>query len=391
MKTAALNRSSFKLMGVRKRDNKWWVDFSFTRVRYRRPSPESSRAGASAYEAVLKQRLARGEPVDMVETKKTTYKKFAADWFETYVKSNNKHSEILHKESILRVHLLPFFGRMNLNDIGSRAIEKFKAKMLEERLNPKTINNNLTVLRKSLQCAVEWGVLDKCPIVKKLKVSPQKFDYLTIDESLTLINSSEGILRAMITVALGTGLRFGEIIGLTWDDVDLVKRELTVRQAFAGGVLGSTKSNKIRHVPMTRAVYEAFDGLKKKAGYVFSEKGGRPMDQSTCIRRLQRVCKDAGLRNIGWHVLRHTFASHLAQAGANLVAIQNLLGHSDIHTTMRYAHINSGLLREAIDSLNGNSNNEEQKSFVTIASQVPLHSLRSRNGMSDKMPNNGLK
>jgi integrase len=161
----------------------------------------------------------------------------------------------------------------------------------------------------------------------------------------------------MITVALGTGLRFGELTALTWDDVDLVQRELIVKQAFSQGVLGSTKSNKIRRVPMTTSVYDTLNEMGKSSGYVFAGMNGKPSDQSTSIRRLHRICSKAGLRNIGWHCLRHTFASHLAQAGANLIAVQNLLGHSDIHTTMRYAHINSGVLREAIDSLNDNRNN----------------------------------
>lgn len=370
----ALSRSN-NSMGVRKRYNKWWVDFSFNRNRYRRVSPENSKAGAQAYEFLLKRRLARGEPIDGVEVIRTPFKDFAADWFQTYVKNNNKRSEILHKETILRLHLLPFFGRIKLDGITSHDVERYKAKKLDERLNPKTINNHLTVLHKCLQCAMEWGVINSCPIIKKLKTPPQKFDFLSIEESQQLVNSTDGMLRDMIKTALETGLRFGELIALTWDDVDLIQRELIIRQAFAQGVLGSTKSNKIRRIPMTASVYEILKAKKKDTGYAFAGINGKPWDQSTSIRRLHRICKKAGLRNIGWHVLRHTFASHLAQAGANLVAIQNLLGHSDIHTTMRYAHINRGVLREAIDNLNGNHNNEEPKSFVRIASQVSLHSL----------------
>lgn len=357
-------------MGVRKRDKKWWVDFCFNNVRYRKSSLENSRAGAQAYEALLKHRLARGEPADGVEVSKTTFKDFATEWFQTYVKNNNKHSEILHKETILRRHLLTFFGSIDIRDIGSLDVEKYKAKKLEAGLNPKTINNHLAVLQKSLQCALEWDVIDKRPIIKKLKTPPQKFDFLSVEESRLLINSSDGILHGMITVALGTGLRFGELSALTWDDVDFNMRELTVKQAFAQGVLGSTKSNKIRRIPMTDSVCETFDGMKKSSGYVFTGLNDKPLDQSTSLRRLHRICSNAGLRNIGWHCLRHTFASHLAQAGANLVAIQNLLGHSDIHTTMRYAHINGAVLREAIDNLNENRNNEAPKSIVTMASQA---------------------
>jgi integrase len=356
-------------MGVRKRYNKWWVDFSFGGIRYRKVSPENSKKGAEAYEIVLKQRLAREEPIDGIKNEAVTFSEYAANWFETYVKNNNKHSEITHKETILRVHLNPFFGRMKLDKINNLDIERYKAKKIKENLNPKTVNNHLTVLHKSFQCAVEWGLIQNCPVMKKLKTPPSKFDYLTLDECELLSTHANGIWRDMIKVALGTGLRFGELIALTWDDINFGQRELTVRQAFAEGVLGSPKSNKIRSLPMSDSVYEIFDEMKGRTGFVFSNANGEPLKQYICVRRLHAVCRKAGLRKIGWHVLRHTFASHLAQAGANLVAIQNLLGHSDIHTTMRYAHINRNVLREAIDSL-GNRNNIEQKISVIMPSQV---------------------
>lgn len=341
-------------MGVRKRYNRWWVDFSYDGVRYRNPSPDNTKAGAQVYEAHLRSRLARGELIDRKKDKEITFKEFAAEWFKTYVKNNNTHSEIQHKNTILRLHLLPFFGSKGLGEITSFDVEKYKAEKIKDGLNPKTINNHLTILHKAFQCALEWDIVDRCPGMKKLKIPPTKFDYLTVDESRQLIESASGNLRDMIVVALGTGMRFGELSAFTWEDVDLAQRELTIRQAFSAKVLGSTKSNKIRYVPMSASVYETFRNMERGASYVFSRADGKPLDQSTSIRRLGRACEKAGLRKVGWHVLRHTFASHLAQSGASLIAVQNLLGHSDIKTTMRYAHINGALLRAAIKNLDGN-------------------------------------
>lgn len=357
-------------MGVRRKSGKWWVDFSFNETRYRKPSPENSRSGAQAYELVLKRRLARGEPIDGKKEDKTTYKEFAANWFQVYVKNNNKHSEILSKEKILRVHLIPYFGQSKLTAITNIDIEKYKAKKIESGLNPKTINNQLAVLRRSFNIALEWGVVKSCPVIKKLKTPPQEFDFLSVEESRLLVNTAKGIWHDMIKIALETGLRFGEIKALTWSDVDFRRRELTIRQAFAEGVLGSTKSNRIRRIPMTDSVHETLNGLKKSSGYAFADRSGKPMEQSTSIRRLQRICKQAGIRKIGWHVLRHTFASHLAQSGANLVAVQNLLGHSDIRTTMRYAHINGTVLREAINILNNNRETENPCHYSVTSRDV---------------------
>ena len=134
---------------------------------------------------------------------------------------------------ILRVHLLPYFGRMRIDEINNFGIEKYKSKKIGEKLNPKTINNHLTVLRKSLNSAQEWDIIETCPAIKRLKAPPQKYDFLTIEECRKLVNSSDSVWRSMIIVALGTGLRFGELIAITWDDVNLKERELTVKQAFA--------------------------------------------------------------------------------------------------------------------------------------------------------------
>ncbi len=377
-------RLNSKFMSVRKRHNKWWVDFSFDGNRYRKPSPADTRAGAQAYETHLRHKLARGEPIDTKENKPMTFKEFAANWFQIYVKNNNKHSEILSKDKILRVHLVPFFGRYKLESINNLDVEKYKGRKIESGLNPKTINNHLAVLRRGFHSAVEWGLVDSCPVIKKLKTPPQEFDFLSVEESRLLVDSARGINRDMIMIALGTGLRFGEIKALTWDDVDFGSGEITVRQAFAEGVLGTTKSNKIRRIPMTASVLKILSGLARSNGYIFTEKDGRPVDQSTSIRRLHRACKDAGIREIGWHVLRHTFASHLAQSGANLIAVQNLLGHSDIRTTMRYAHIHGEVLRETIDILNRDNEKENSgHNSVTVSSLQDKDEIGGLNLLAD--------
>jgi len=249
---------------------------------------------------------------------------------------------------------------MKLEKINNYEIEKYKAKKITEGLHPKTVNNHLSVLRTSLQGAVEWEIIHSLPAVKRLKLPPQKFDFLTVEECEHLINVADGIWRDLIELALGTGLRFGELMALTWKSVDMENKEIIASQAFSRGVLGSPKNNRIRRIPMTGRVHEILEKNRERPGYVFMEN----KRQIACIKKLHRICKRAGLRNIGWHTLRHTFASRLAQSGANLVAIQNLLGHSDIRTTMRYAHINRVTLRAAISVLD-----HENKVYDKICQQ----------------------
>src|SRR5215813_3931124 len=136
-------------MAVRKIQNTWWVDFWFNRVRYRKRSPENSRAGAQAYELVLRQKLARGESLDLNSSSEhdtTTFAQFASRWYHRYVKANNKPSEQYAKEKILRSVLVPFFGEMRLDEIKTERIEEFKAQQSATGVTKKTINNRLAIL-----------------------------------------------------------------------------------------------------------------------------------------------------------------------------------------------------------------------------------------------------
>ncbi|MEY9463390.1 hypothetical protein ABH973_003803 [Bradyrhizobium ottawaense] len=96
--------------------NSWWVDFTVNSTRYRKRSPENTKAGAQAYEATLRQKLARGESIDIgaLRAKDLTFAEFAVKWFEDYVRPNNKYSEQLSKKYILSSSLLPFFDRKPL-------------------------------------------------------------------------------------------------------------------------------------------------------------------------------------------------------------------------------------------------------------------------------------
>ena len=338
-------------MSVRKIKNTWWTDFRFNRVRHRKRSPDNTKAGAQSYEAMLRQRLARGEPIVEEVAKVPSFKEFSQKWFDVYVVNNNKLSEQITKERLLRVHLVPFFGKMSLDSIKNVNVEEFKASRLKKGLTRKTINNQLTVLAKCLAVAKEWGDVDVVPIIKLLKVDPARFDYLTIDECRLLLDNAKGEYQDMILLAIKAGLRFGELIALDWSDVDLVKNTLTIRRTIVGGVLqNSTKSNKIRYIPLTRDVSEMLSNRKRVVGYVFNN-AGNPIKQGSACKYLMRLCKRIKLRHIGWHVFRHTFASHLAQNGIAIQVIQQLLGHSDIRTTLRYSHLSPSNLQDAVATL----------------------------------------
>jgi integrase len=194
------------------------------------------------------------------------------------------------------------------------------------------------------------------PAIKQLKCPPPPTDFLTTDEAARLLAHAEGTIREMILLALRTGMRQGEIRGLQWEAIDWENRILTVRHSLCEYTrsLTSPKSNRERHVPLADDLYDVLCARRKSTGYVFTNERGRPFPQYSHYLALQKVRERAGLRKIGWHKLRHTFATHLA-AKVSLRTVQELLGHSTITMTMRYSHVSAPDLRAAIDLLSAPS------------------------------------
>jgi integrase len=343
-------------MSVRMIRKSWWVDFRANHTRYRKRSPENSRAGALAYEAVLRQNLARGESIDKgrnAAEQNPTFEEFAWRWFDQYVVANNKFSEQYAKRKILSASLIPFFGSMQLRAVSTNHIEQFKARQVASGVSNKTINNRLTVFSKCLRCAHEW--LDTgIPTIKLLRCPPPKTDYLTTAECELLLTCAKGQLQEMVLLALRTGMRQGEIRGLQWSSIDWQTRSLTVRHSRCDRkrALVSPKSNRERHIPIDADVYEMLFRRKRASGYVFMNDRAEPFTCHRLNEDLGITCRSAQVRKITWHVLRHTFATQLTLRGVPLTVVKELLGHSTIAMTMRYSHVVPSALRSAIEVLN---------------------------------------
>lgn len=338
-------------MSTQKRGNNWYVNFRFNRTRYRLRSPDNTMSGAKIYESMLRQKLARGESLETPQEKIKTipmFTEFSNEWMTSYVENNNKWSEVQNKRTILKVNLVPFFGNFRLNQISSRDTEEYKALKIKSGLNPKSINNHLSCLRKCLNTASEWNIITTVPKIKLLKVPPPETFFITPEECDMLIQVADGYWHDMILTVLRTGLRFGELIALKWSDVDYDRKILTVQRSIVRGILGSTKSNKNRIIPLAYDLSELLASKKRTSEYIFTDENGDTLKQDYCRVKILALAKLAGIRRIGWHALRHTFASHLANNGVTIQAIQQLLGHSDIKTTMRYTHLATETMVDAI-------------------------------------------
>ena len=347
-------------MAVRKIKGSWWVDFQRAGQRYRLRSPDNRQASAIAYERTLLRKLADGDEVFLSQDPRAaasrmgrTFEEFAKDWFTTYVQANLKPSTQTNYAKILHHTLVPFFGRHNLAAITVVLIERFKAVRLRTGVVAKTVNNDLFVLCKLLRTAHDWGLTKSSPRIQFLKSEPSAFDYLTVEESVRLLeNMREPKWSLFFLLALRTGLRAGELIGLRWEDLDFARRVIVVRRSVVRGVVGSTKSNRIRYVKMAEDLRDRLaSGRTKATGYLFTGRGEEPVTLAMAQCALLRAMKRAGLRKIGLHTLRHTFASQLAMEGVPLLAIQMLLGHSTPVMTQRYAHLAPSFLGGVVDVL----------------------------------------
>jgi integrase len=356
-------------MAARKDDRRGWVvDFWVTypngrRERIRQTSPVQNKRGAEQFERELRQHLQDPQRPKTKKKEVPTFKAFVDSFVVPYITTNNKPSTRRNNLMVLNRHLLPVFARTRLDQIKMGHIERYKAKKLKQGLAPKTINNQLTVLRKSLALAVEDEIIDRIPKFKWMKTQKPSFDFLDFDEADRLMDAAEGQWQAMIILAARAGLRQSELLGLRWDDVDLVRGQLHVCRGIWRGHVGTPKGGRSRYVPLSPLALKSLKSHRHLKGeLVFCEPDGSYLTDGKCKHPLWSACKRAGLRRIGWHVLRHTFASHLAMLGVPLMVVQEYLGHTTIEMTMRYAHLSPEVGRESVARL-------DQHGLVTIWTQ----------------------
>jgi len=344
-----------------------WSDASGKSRRVRRTAKDlqgrlaKSKTAAEAHEARIRTGLATGSlqldkpvaPVD--EPSCPTLTGFKERYFADHV-AKLKPSMRSGQERLWRVWQLPQLGEMPLDVIGPEAFAKLTRAMQANKLSPKTINNCLSALRTALTHASDWGLIAAVPRIRWLKVPQQKFDFFGFDEVGQLVEHAP----PMVILALKTGMRLGELLALRWSDISTPRAQVTVQRSVfwekGKAHVGSPKNHKLRVLPLTGDALAALESVRAARrdegdGYVFVNAGGSQLTKGETKWPLWRAQEAAGLRRTGWHVLRHTFASHLVMRGASLSAVQALLGHSTVAMTQRYAHLAPDHLKATIGLL----------------------------------------
>ncbi len=350
-------------MAVRRRsdrDDQWIVDFRFRhpdgRVqRVREVSPVNTRRGAEEYERKLRQALLEGRRSGEVIP---TLAEFAPRWIEGHAQANRqKHSTVVSKESILKHHLLPHLGKKRLDELTAEDVQRTKGRLRGK--SPKTVNNVLSVLGKLLKTAVQWGVLARLPVDVELVKAPQPtMEFYHDAEFERLVEAAgklDGRILVFVLLAGDAGLRAGEVMALEWSDVDLRSGHITVQRTEWRGQVGAPKGGRSRTIPLTGRLAAALQAARHLRGprvlYREAPRKDRRAEvtQKTLQKWMETATKRAGLQASGkLHILRHTFCSRLAMAGAPAKAIQELAGHQNLSTTQRYMHLSPAAKQGAI-------------------------------------------
>lgn len=264
-------------------------------------------------------------------------------------------------EQVLRVHVLPAFIGKDLRDVRRPDIEGYIARKLRAGLSPKSVVNHARVLSSLFAFAVrrEWLTENPAKGATLPKVADQGFDWLDADTSerlLSAVRERDPLHADLFLVALRTGMRQGELLALRWADIRFDANTIDVRHSLDRGRLGPTKGGKPRQVPLHAEVRAALVGRRgEPTAFVFATADGAPLSGNVIKNPLGRARLAIGRPGLRFHDLRHSFASQLVVNGAPLQAVQRLLGHTDIATTLRYAHLAPDALSSAVATLGANA------------------------------------
>jgi integrase len=273
-----------------------------------------------------------------------------------YREAKRREGKAVMKSEIGYRRVLERFGGRRADTIKAAEVEEWRDQM-RESLAPATVNLHLTILRAVLRLAVRNRRLDASalPLVAGLKANNTRVRYLTDDEETRLIEALPAWLRPLITIALHTGMRRGELLKLTWDEVDFVSGTIFVR---------TSKSGEGRRIPMSPTAHRTLSALwqarRKRLGarvvsqieanrYVFTAPEGGFM--ANLAREWYPALERAEIADLHFHDLRHTFASRLVMNGVDLYRVQILMGHKTPAMTLRYAHLSPQHLRAAVATL----------------------------------------
>ena len=326
-------------------------------------SKQTSHADAKRMLLTIEARIARGERGHQERpSARLTVSELAERFFTEYSRPRLKDVDRYrqHRRSALQ-EILGLVGKLYADQVKPADIARARDSLRKTHA-PGTIRSMLSYLSVVFSFGVSQGLVaaNPCKGVERVRVE-RSVDFWSRDEVQRILGAARGQQDTLaakmryigVVIALHTGLRKGELLGLRWSDVDLDTLRLTVARSYES----SPKGNEARHlrlpsalVPVLRAWREQCpsspSGLILPAGRLASRVASKDSGLG-----LDTLLQELGLRKVlhPWHMLRHTFASHFVMAGGNLLALQKILGHTSLNMTMVYAHLAPDFLGQEME------------------------------------------
>ncbi|GCE04222.1 tyrosine-type recombinase/integrase [Dictyobacter aurantiacus] len=298
---------------------------------------------------------------------------YLENWLENIHKPTIRLSTYLNYRKLLDNYLLPGLGKIKLQKLTPQQVQAFYSQKINEGLSPKTVNNVHGVLHKALDNAVKWNMLPRniCDAVTPPRIPRKELNYLTSDQARILLKEvKEHRLEALLTLAITTGMRRGELLALRWQDINFTDRSLQVRRAVSylknyGYVESEPKTARSRRTIMLpefvisilqqhREHQQEQEALAGKVwvskGLVFTNAWGDYYSPSTMLKVFKRFLESIDMPHMRFHDLRHSAATILLAMKVHPKIVQEILGHSQITTTMDiYSHAMPSLQDDATE------------------------------------------
>jgi integrase len=317
------------------------------------------------------------------EPVKMSVAKWLNTWLQDYKANTVKSTTFINYRNRVINHIIPAIGKYNLKDLRAEYVQNLFNEMHKNDYAPETIRGTYNIIHEALKQAVNNDLLIKNIADTVILPADEKKDVrvLSVDEQTRFIDvAKETYTGEVFIMALGTGMRIGELLALMWSDIDFeentvyVNRTLNIVKDFSDKEskwhkeFGSPKTfSSKRKIPIIPVLQELLkkhrqnqDEIKSRAldayednDLIFATQLGKPLDPRNLQRTLRSIADKANLKNVHAHCLRHTFATRGLENGIELVVMKELLGHSSIKMTADlYTHVLPDKKKEAIAKLN---------------------------------------
>lgn len=303
------------------------------------------------------------------DLKKSNFKELAELWLNNH-RIDKKAKTITSYSFVLSTYLIPFLGDIQVQKIMPEDVERFK-QITIGKVSATTTNYALRILCSILDFGIRLGYIyaNAAKLVNRIKQEKKQFKAFSREEVNTLIENTAGQNKVLLTAAVITGLRMGEILAMKWENINWQERAYAVKESWNGSAVDTPKTeSSVRTVLMSSALIELLREHKraqleykmlhrdkyKDNGLVFAAETGGYINPSNLRNRIfYPALKKAGLpKNIRFHDLRGTCATLLLASGADLKSVQDQLGHKTAKMTLEvYAKVNPEAKKKAIEKL----------------------------------------